>query len=47
MKGVSIGNLNFETSETDVRGAFEQYAAVARVTMITDRETGIPGVSRS
>ena len=42
MKSVFIGNLNFETSESDVRVTFEQYGQVTRVTMVTDRETGLP-----
>ena len=42
MKSIFIGNLNFETSESDVRVTFEQYGQVTRVTMITDRETGRP-----
>lgn len=41
MKSVFIGNLNFETSESDVRVTFEQYGEVSRVTMMTDRETGL------
>jgi RNA recognition motif-containing protein len=41
MKSVFIGNLNFETSESDVRVTFEQYGAVTRVTMMMDRETGL------
>ena len=42
MKRIFIGNLNFETSEDDVRVTFEQYGAVGRVMMMTDRETGQP-----
>ena len=42
MKSVFIGNLNFDTSENDVRATFEQYGQVVRVTMVTDRETGRP-----
>ena len=42
MKSIFIGNLNFETSEGDVRVTFEQYGEVRRVTMMTDRETGLP-----
>ena len=42
MKSIFIGNLNFETSESDVRVTFEQYGKVVRVTMMTDRETGRP-----
>ena len=41
MKSIFIGNLNFETSEDDVRVTFEQYGEVTRVTMVTDRETGL------
>ena len=42
MKSIFIGNLNFETSESDVRVTFEQYGEVRRVSMMTDRETGLP-----
>ena len=42
MKSIFIGNLNFETSESDVRVTFEQYGEVRRVSMMTDRETGQP-----
>jgi len=42
MKSIFIGNLNFETSESDVRVTFEQYGEVRRVTMVTDRDTGLP-----
>jgi RNA recognition motif-containing protein len=42
MKSIFIGNLNLETSESDVRVTFEQYGKVTRVTMMTDRETGRP-----
>jgi RNA recognition motif-containing protein len=42
MKSIFIGNLNFDTSEDDVRVTFEQYGEVTRVTMVTDRETGLP-----
>jgi len=42
MKSIFIGNLPFEASESDVRVTFEQYGEVRRVTMMTDRETGLP-----
>jgi RNA recognition motif-containing protein len=42
MKSIFIGNLSFETSEDDVRVTFEQYGEVTRVTMVTDRESGLP-----
>ena len=42
MKSIFIGNLPFEASESDVRVTFEQYGEVRRVTLMTDRETGLP-----
>jgi len=35
-----VGNLSFQTSESDIRSAFEQYGNVESVTIINDRETG-------
>ena len=37
-----VGNLNFSTTEQDLREAFGQVAPVASVSMIMDRETGRP-----
>jgi len=39
-KKLFVGNLSFQTSESDVRAAFEQYGAVESVAIITDRDTG-------
>ncbi len=39
-KKVYVGNLSFNTNESDVRSAFEQYGSVESVTIITDRDTG-------
>ena len=39
-KKVYVGNLSFQTSESDVRSAFEQFGTVESVTIITDRDTG-------
>lgn len=39
-KKVYVGNLSFQTTETDVRSAFEQFGTVESVTIITDRDTG-------
>jgi RNA recognition motif-containing protein len=39
-KKMFVGNLSFQTTETDVRNAFEQFGSVESVTIITDRETG-------
>lgn len=40
MKNIFVGNLSFSATEQDVRGMFEAYGAVDRVSIITDRETG-------
>ncbi len=39
-KKMFVGNLSFQTTESDVRAAFEQYGAVESVAVITDRDTG-------
>ena len=39
-KKVYVGNLSFNTNESDVRSAFEQCGTVESVTIITDRDTG-------
>jgi cold-inducible RNA-binding protein len=40
MKSIFVGNLSFQTTESDVRGAFETYGEITRVQLMTDRETG-------
>ena len=42
MKNIFVGNLNYSASEDEVRQLFEQYGAVDRVSLITDRDTGRP-----
>ena len=37
-----VGNIPFSTTEEELRGIFEQHGPVARVSVITDRETGRP-----
>ena len=39
---IYVGNLLYETSESQLREAFEQYGEVEEVSMIQDRETGRP-----
>lgn len=39
---IYIGNMSFETTEEQVRHAFEGFGAVSTVRLITDRETGRP-----
>ena len=39
---IYVGNFVFETSEQQLREAFEAYGQVHEVSMIQDRETGRP-----
>jgi RNA recognition motif-containing protein len=40
LKNIFVGNLSFSLTEDSVRGLFETYGTVDRVSIITDRETG-------
>jgi len=40
MKSIFVGNLSFNASEVSVRSLFEEYGAVDRVNLVTDRDTG-------
>ena len=40
MKNLFVGNLSFQTTESDLRALFEAFGQVGRVHMATDRETG-------
>lgn len=40
MKNIFVGNLSFNTSDDELRQAFEGYGHVERVSILTDRETG-------
>lgn len=40
MKNVFVGNMNFQTSEAELRGLFEPFGQVTRVHIAMDRETG-------
>ncbi len=39
-KKLFVGNLSFQTTESDISQSFEQFGAVESVAIITDRETG-------
>jgi len=39
-KKLFVGNLSFQTTESDVNEAFAQCGAVEAVSIITDRDTG-------
>jgi cold-inducible RNA-binding protein len=42
MKNIFVGNLSFGATEDAIRSMFEQYGAVERVSLITDRDSGQP-----
>ncbi len=42
MKSVYVGNLNFETTEADLRDLFAPFGEVENISVINDRETGRP-----
>ena len=39
-KKMFVGNLSFQTTESDVRDAFEKFGNVESVAIINDRDTG-------
>ena len=39
---IYVGNLSFDSTESDVRQLFEEYGTVDEVKLITDRDTGRP-----
>jgi cold-inducible RNA-binding protein len=40
MKNLFVGNLNFQTTESDLRQLFEPFGQVTRIHVAVDRETG-------
>jgi cold-inducible RNA-binding protein len=40
MKNLFVGNMSFQTTESDLRAAFEQYGEITRIQIMTDRDTG-------
>jgi cold-inducible RNA-binding protein len=40
MKSLFVGNMNFQTTESDLRALFAPFGQVTRVHMAMDRETG-------
>jgi cold-inducible RNA-binding protein len=39
-KKIFVGNLSFQTTESDITNAFAQYGDVESVSIITDRDSG-------
>ena len=42
MTNIYVGNLDFTTSEDQLRTLFSEWGAVETVTIVTDRDTGHP-----
>src|ERR1700687_3302889 len=40
MKNLFVGNMSFQTTETDLRALFEPFGQITRVHIAMDRETG-------
>ncbi len=40
MKNVFVGNMSFQTTESDLRSIFEPFGEITRIQLITDRDTG-------
>ena len=42
MPNIFVGNLSYQTTQSDLEAAFAPYGSVERVNVVTDRETGQP-----
>lgn len=42
MPNIFVGNLSYQTTQSDLEAAFSAYGNVDRVNVVTDRETGQP-----
>lgn len=40
MKNLFVGNLSFQTTESELRALFEPFGPITRIHVATDRETG-------
>jgi len=40
MKNLFVGNMSFQTTESELRSLFEPFGELARVNVVTDRDTG-------
>ena len=40
MKNLFVGNMNFQTTEGDLRALFEPFGEIVRIQVMTDRDTG-------
>src|SRR3954454_19755129 len=42
MPNIFVGNLSYQTTQSDLEAAFAAYGGVERVNIVTDRDTGQP-----
>ena len=42
MPNIFVGNLSYQTTQSDLEAAFSAYGGVERVNIVTDRDTGQP-----
>jgi len=40
MKNVFVGNMSFNSTESELRSLFEPFGEITRIQLITDRDTG-------
>ena len=40
MKNLFVGNMSFQTTESDLRSLFETFGEITRIQLMTDRDTG-------
>src|SRR3990167_3090654 len=40
MKNLFVGNISFQTTESDLRSMFEPFGEITRIQLMTDRDTG-------
>ncbi len=40
MKNSFVGNMSFQTTESELRSIFEPYGEITRIQVMTDRDTG-------
>ncbi len=40
MKNLFVGNMSFQTTESELRSIFEPYGEITRIQVMTDRDTG-------
>ena len=40
MKNLFVGNISFQTTESDLTALFQPFGEIARVQVVTDRDTG-------